>query len=396
MAWIPLLRNLASEAVEQVLRDSDVVLLAAGTPLLKPGDVNSSVYILLGGEVAVFLDADPDSGSAIRLTPGDCIGELSAIDGLPVSALVVALTDARVLLLSKEVFWNELMALPGVAANLMVTLAQRMRRTNEITLAAQREQLQLVQLKKELDVARRLQLSMLPLERPLFPGRPEIEVCGFMEPTDAIGGDLFDAFFVDDRHLFFCIGDVSGHGIASALFMARAIGLMRVFAMATLRPDELLASLNERLCAGNDTNIFVTLFCGFLDVVGRRLVYSNGGHCAPLLVRGGTARFLPIPDGVLIGALEQMRYSAMELRLDPGDTLLCFTDGVTEAHDPLGAEFSDERCRELLEQGHQAELPELLDFMRERVGNFTGTLALEDDCTMLALRCPEAAAHTPD
>ena len=393
MAWIPLLRDLAPESVDEILRDCDVVLVPAGTPLLRTGEPNSSVYILLSGEVAVFLDSEADSRSAIRLAPGDCIGELSAIDGLPVSALVVALTDARILLLSRQVFWNDLMALPGVAANLMVTLAQRMRRSNEIALTAQREQLELLHLKKELDVARRLQLSMLPLERPLFPGRREIEVCGFMEPTQAIGGDLFDAFFVDDRHLFFCIGDVSGHGIASALFMARAIGLMRVFAMGTLRPDEVLSNLNERLCEGNDTNLFVTLFCGFLDVVSRRLVYSNGGHCAPLRVCAGKAQFVPIPDGVLIGALEQMRYRAMELQLEPGDTLLCFTDGVTEAHDPLGLEFTDERCLQLLDQGQSLALPELLDFMRAQVGVFTGTVALEDDCTMLALRCLPPAAQ---
>jgi sigma-B regulation protein RsbU (phosphoserine phosphatase) len=196
--------------------------------------------------------------------------------------------------------------------------------------------------------------------------------------------------------LFFCIGDVSGHGIASALFMARAIGLMRVLATATLRPDELLEDLNERLCEGNDTNLFVTLFCGFLDVVNRRMVYSNGGHCAPLHVAGGKARFLQIPDGVLIGALEGMRYSALELKLDPGDTLLCFTDGVTEAHDPSGLEFTDERCRGWLDQGQAMPLPALLDFMRDRVGDFTGTLALEDDCTMLALRCLHCATSGQD
>ncbi|MCF8208606.1 MAG: SpoIIE family protein phosphatase [Rhodoferax sp.] len=388
--WIPLFRNLAPESVEAVLRGAEVVLLPAGTPLLKAGETNSTVYILLGGEVAAFLDTQADARAAIQIATGDCIGELSAIDGKPVSALVLALTDARVLKLSKEVFWNDLMTLPGIAGNLMVMLTERMRRTNEITLAAQREQLELMHLKKELDVARRLQASMLPLDRPLFPDRPEIELCGLMEPTDDVGGDLFDAFFVDDRHLFFCIGDVSGHGIASALFMARAIGLMRILAMGTLRPDELLTQLNDRLCVGNDTNLFVTLFCGFLEVRSRRMVYSNGGHGAPLLVSGGKAHFLEIPNGVLIGALEDMRYQSMERQLEPNDLLLCFTDGMTEAHDASGAEFSEESCRQLLQEAHGLPLPDLLDLMRQRVGAFTGSAALEDDCTMLAFRCLQA------
>ncbi|MCF8168373.1 MAG: serine/threonine-protein phosphatase, partial [Rhodoferax sp.] len=216
------------------------------------------------------------------------------------------------------------------------------------------------------------------------------ELCGLMEPTDDVGGDLFDAFFVDDRHLFFCIGDVSGHGIASALFMARAIGLMRILAMGTLRPDELLTQLNDRLCVGNDTNLFVTLFCGFLEVRSRRMVYSNGGHGAPLLVSGGKAHFLEIPNGVLIGALEDMRYQSMERQLEPNDLLLCFTDGMTEAHDASGAEFSEESCRQLLQEAHGLPLPDLLDLMRQRVGAFTGSAALEDDCTMLAFRCLQA------
>ncbi len=106
---------------------------------------------------------------------------------------------------------------------------------------------------------------MLPLQRPLFPGRTDIDVCGFMEPASKVGGDLFDAFFVDNRTLFVCVGDVSGHGIAAALFMVRVIGLLRILAMESTQPEKILETLNDRLCIGNDTNLFVTLFCGFLN-----------------------------------------------------------------------------------------------------------------------------------
>jgi sigma-B regulation protein RsbU (phosphoserine phosphatase) len=382
--WIPLFRESNEDAIHQTLCDSEVLLLPAGTPLLRPGEQNQSVFILLSGEVAAHLD---DSlNVAIPIPPGECIGELSAIDGKHVSALVLAITDAQVLKLSRDVFWNRVMAVPGVASKLMITLTERTRRSNEMALKAQREQLELIHLRKELDVARQLQTSMLPLQRPMFPERNDIEICGFMEPASQVGGDLFDAFFVDERTLFFCIGDVSGHGIAAALFMARTISLLRMLAMNTAQPDKLLESLNDRLCLANDANIFVTLFCGFLDVDSGRLSYSNAGHCAPILASGPHSRSLDIPRGTLVGAFPGRRYSAMEHKLEPGDLLFCYTDGITEAQDEAGAEFSEQRCMDALGNAGTVALHSLLDGLRRDVAMFTGSALLDDDCTMLVLR----------
>jgi sigma-B regulation protein RsbU (phosphoserine phosphatase) len=271
----------------------------------------------------------------------------------------------------------------------MVSLTERMRRTNQITLEAQREHLELVHLRKELDFARQLQTSMLPLQRPLFPDRHDIDICGLMEPASKVGGDFFDAFFVDDERLFFCIGDVSGHGVAAALFMARAVGLLRILAMNTPEPDILLTALNRRLCVGNDTNLFVTLFCGFLHLGSGHLVYSNGGHCAPMIVSAFGARELPLPKGSLVGAFEAARYSQLEVVLAAGETLFCYTDGVTEAHNPMGGEFGEARC--LAQLANSATEPSitmssLLDQLRTAVSEFSGSNVLEDDCTMLALR----------
>jgi sigma-B regulation protein RsbU (phosphoserine phosphatase) len=386
--WIPLFRDADCQAVGDALATCEVLELAAGTQLLVPGETNHNIYIPISGNVVARLDSGSDTDAAIAILPGECIGELSAIDGKPVSALVMTLTDARVLKLSSDVFWNRLMTLPSVARNLRITLAERMRRTNELALKAQREQLELIHLRKELDVARQLQASMLPLQRPLFADRRDIEACGFMEPASSVGGDLFDAFFVSDRHLFFCIGDVSGHGIASALFMARTIGLLRILAMSTVQPDKLLKQLNDRLCVGNDTNLFVTLFCGFLEVETGKLTYSNGGHCAPVLRTATGTRPLPIPRGPLIGAFVGMDFKTMRLAMNPGDTLFCYTDGVTEAQSAAGEEFSEERCLPVLDAAGQIPLPDLLDSVRLEVARFSGSEILEDDCTMLALRRP--------
>jgi sigma-B regulation protein RsbU (phosphoserine phosphatase) len=386
--WIPLFRDADPRELSEALANCEVLLLPAGATLLRAGEANRNVFVLLSGSLIARLgtESGAEAGIDFDIIPGECIGELSAIDGKPISALVRAASDARVLQLDSGVFWNRLMRLRGVAENLMITLTARMRRASDKALALQREQLELEHLRKELEVARQLQASMLPLQRPLFPGRPDIEVCGFMEPASKVGGDLFDAFFVDDHTLFVCVGDVSGHGIAAALFMVRVIGLLRMLAMETTQPEKILETLNDRLCIGNDANLFVTLFCGFLDVPSGRFVYSNGGHCAPIVCSGSEAALVRLPKGMLLGAASGRHYSSLQRDLAAGETLLCYTDGVTEAENPAGVPFSEESCLEALRRGAAAPLPDLLDSLHDKVVAHTGSNALADDCTMLAVR----------
>ena len=280
------------------------------------------------------------------------------------------------------------MLMRGVGENLMRTLSERMRRSNEKALAAQRERLELAASQEGARgrppaAGEHAALAAAALSRAF--GHRSVRLHGAHFQG---GGDLFDAFFVDGRTLFICIGDVSGHGIAAALFMVRVIGLLRMLAMDTTRPENILETLNDRLCIDNDANLFVTLFCGFLDVQDGRLVYSNGGHCAPMVCSGAGATMLPLPKGALVGAASGRRYSSMERVLEPGETLLCYTDGVTEAEDGVGLQFSEERCLETLRQGMASPLPALLDSLYEKIVGHCGSRLLADDCTMLAVRRP--------
>ena len=386
ITWIPLFQGAPAAAVNLALQDCEVLDLPPECKLLIPGQTNDSVFIPLSGAVVAHLDYQRNPAASVAIAPGECIGELSAIDGKPVSALVATVTSARVLRIPQNIFWDRLMTLPGVAANFRIMLSDRVRKTNEMAQEALRQQLELAHLKKELHVARQLQASMLPLQRPLFPGRDELDVCGLMEPASSVGGDLFDTFFIRENLLFFCIGDVSGHGIASAMFMARTIGLLRVLAMDTTEPDQLLSRLNERLCIGNDTNLFVTLLCGVLDVTKGHLRYSNGGHCPPILVGPASSRLLPVPKGPLVGAFPQARYASLGLQLHPGETLFCYTDGVTEAQDADHNEYSDERCLRFLDRQALQPVSDLLDAVRREVADFTGIHVLEDDFTLFAVR----------
>jgi phosphoserine phosphatase RsbU/P len=388
LSWIPLFKDAPPQALDAVLQVCELLEVAANTPLLLPGQSNRSVYIALSGTVVAHLGYQRRAQEPVTVPLGQCIGELSAIDGKPVSTLVIALTDARVLRIPQEVFWGDLMTLNGVAENFRIILSDRVRKSKEQALQAQRGQLEVEHLTKELQIARQLQISMLPLQRPLFGHRTDLDICGLMEPASAVGGDFFDAFFVREDHLFFCIADVSGHGIASALFMARAVGLIRVLAMGITEPHALLSELNAQLCNGNDANIFVTMFCGILEIPSRTITYSNGGHCAPMLIHPGTSRMLPIPRGPLVGAFPGCEYKSMQIQLCRGETLFCYTDGVTEAHNSQEEEFTEERCLRMLDNLPPQASGDLLDHVRAQVADFTGTDVLEDDCTMLAIRMP--------
>jgi sigma-B regulation protein RsbU (phosphoserine phosphatase) len=385
--WLALFRGTDLEIVTEIIGQCEVIAVPAGTSLLRPGDPNDTVYLLLSGRVVAYLDSAPDTGNAILIPPGECIGELSAIDGKPASALVRAETDARVLTLPRELFWSRLMSMPAVGRNLLASLAERMRRANDSMLEAQRRRLALEYLHQELEVARQLQAGMLP-RRPLFPDRRDVEVAGMMEAASGVGGDLFDVFFIDDGRLFLCVGDVSGHGVPAAMFMARAIGLMRVTAIATDRPERLLERINEELCVGNDTSMFMTIFCGVFEVASGRLTYSNGGHCAPVLMGRGGASRLPLPKGTMAGAALGLRYEAREIVLERGESLICFTDGASEAQNKDAEQFTEERLVELVARHANAPLETLLDTVRDEVKRFTGRESFEDDCTLLALRRP--------
>lgn len=381
-----LFRDADLSQVISAIGDSEVLLLQPGEILLTPGSQNDTVYLVLSGGLTAHLDSGSPIEAAISIEPGECVGELSAIDGRPVSALVKAALESRVLRLSGKLFWDRLMVIPSVARNLLVVLAERMRRGSTAIIAAQRKQIELDYLLQELDVARQLQIGMLPMRSPMFPERGDVEVAGMMEAAAAVGGDLFDAFFVDEQRLFFCIGDVSGHGIPAALFMARAVSLMRIAAISIADPATLLERINDQLCSGNDANMFVTIFCGFLEIDTGRLVYSNGGHLAPVLWRNGKSCELALPRGTAIGVMHGISYLRSEVILETGNILLCFTDGVTETHAPSGEEFSESRLMALVESNAPHPLDTLLGQVRKQVAEFSDNPELADDCTMLAIR----------
>jgi len=392
-----LFQGLPRDAVLAALRGCTLRELQAGATLLQPGENNSSIYVLLAGELAAHLDAHNEGTPAIPILAGECVGELSAIDGKPTSALVRATTAAKLLELPGEIFRNQVLTLPGAAGNLLLALSERMRKANAVALKTQREQLELHHLRRELQVARQLQIDMVPpLASPLFSARDDIDACGFMEPGPKVGGSLFDCYFADRHHVFFCIGDVSGQGMAAALFMSRVVSVLRnLVPDYVMEPAGLLSDVNARLCEGNDANVFVALCCGYMHVETGKLRYSNAGHCAPLLAWEGGSRRIPVPKGALLGAIPNMSYLNCDIALAKDDLLLCRTEGVSSALNAAREEFGEGRVLDQLTRHRHLALPELLAGIRAAVGSFAAAERLEDDCTMLALRRSPPTAPRP-
>jgi sigma-B regulation protein RsbU (phosphoserine phosphatase) len=242
-------------------------------------------------------------------------------------------------------------------------------------------------LESELRVARQIQMSLVPRPADLSPDRLGCEVFGLLEPARAVGGDLFDVLQRRPGEVCFAIGDVSDKGIPAALFMAMTDIHFEAAARELGDPEAVLARVNDALVAENRANMFVTLVCGVLDTRSGRLSLANGGHTRPLVVpAAGPPRFLQGELGTVIGVVPGLEFRRDELRLEPGDALLLYTDGVTEAHDPQGALFGEARLLEHLSSHPATDLRSLAQGLRDAVHAFAGATPQFDDIAILAVR----------
>ncbi len=239
----------------------------------------------------------------------------------------------------------------------------------------------------ELSVAREIQMSIVPKIFPAFPERPEFDVFAVLEPAKEVGGDLYDFFLLDDDHLCFTVGDVSGKGVPASLFMAVTKTLIKAKADIKLGPDEILYQVNNELCKDNDSGMFVTEFLGILTISSGDVVFSNGGHNVPYLLRSnGAVEALPKIPGMALGVMEDVGYVHANISLNTGDSLVLYTDGVTEAMNPAGELLDESRLENILRKSEhktaQEEVRHILDSTRQ----FVNGASQSDDITILVIK----------
>ena len=237
---------------------------------------------------------------------------------------------------------------------------------------------------RELGIASRIQLAMLPAKT--F-ADDNLEIAGSLVPAKQVGGDLYD-YVIRDGKLFFSIGDVCGKGIPAAIFMSMTQAVFRSAASHLNDPSHIVHSMNKQASRGNEAGMFVTLFVGVLDLATGKLRYCNAGHEHPLVVTGNSVRALKAKSHLPIGAMEETRYVEQETQLAPGDMVMLFTDGLTEAMNSENVLFGRERVA----QAVRGESPQqLLDNMSQAVAGFVHGAEQSDDLTMLAILYKGAA-----
>ena len=242
-------------------------------------------------------------------------------------------------------------------------------------------------IENELKVAHDIQMSMLPKTFPPYPERDDVDIYGMLTPAKDVGGDLFD-FYIRDEKLFFCIGDVSGKGIPASLVMAMTRSLFRNISLHVSEPNVIMRGLNAAVADGNDTNMFVTLFLGVLDLHTGVLQYCNAGHDSPLLI-GGIVRTLDCDSNLPIGVLDDWAFTLQEIQLESPTTIFLYTDGLNEAEDSMHAQFGEGRILRVAESQMAAGIVEpavIVSQMQEAVHRFVDEAEQSDDMTMLAIK----------
>ena len=255
-------------------------------------------------------------------------------------------------------------------------------------LAVMREALasrdKLVALQNELDVARKMQQSILPT---VFPQLPNCELYGHMVAAREVGGDFFDVVKLADGRYGLTIADVSGKGVPAAMFMMSSRTLLKGAAIGTPHPGDVLREVNDVLEQDNESLMFVTLFYGVYDPATGELTYANGGHNPPLIVHpDGTSMELPQTNGVALGVMGGMEYEQSKITLEPGDTAVFYTDGVSEAMNGENEEFGMDRFSQVFADAPPSGAIAANKAVFKAVQQFADGTPQSDDITCLVLR----------
>ncbi len=378
--------------------------IPSDTILLLEGEVGQRLFLLLEGQVEIVkaLGLEAERLLAVR-GPGTLIGEMSLFsrDGRH-TASVRSCTPLRVLFIGLRDMEDLLSRQPSLAYDMMRTLSQRLEAAENRTIqelleknrqlaqayeelkAAQAQLVEKERLEAELRVARSIQRSILPRATPRLPG---YDLGMLIEPVSSVGGDLCDFYALKGGRLGIAIGDVSGHGVGSALFMALAFSLLRAEASRGAPPARVLRNVNRMLMQISDSGMFVTMLYGLLDGASGEFSYARAAHPAPLLTDAHGELLRPAVEiGQPLGMFDDMLLDEQSLSIPAGGRLLLYTDGATDAIDDKGRLFGLDRLSDALSQAQGASAQGLCQAAYDAVLSFCGDTSPEDDILFVAVQ----------
>jgi sigma-B regulation protein RsbU (phosphoserine phosphatase) len=394
---------------------------AAGETIMTQGERGTFAYMILDGEVDVFVELPAGPVHMATVGRHRIVGELGAFTETPRTATVVARTALAAMRIERDSLMGLVAEYPALAASIVGELGRRLHSVNRslarLTYAATAlgrdeydprmlaeltsqpgelasfarvfanmaaEIRQKRQRREEMQAAAAIQQSILPAPLPRAGPACAVDLHAEMRPARDIGGDFYDYFMLGEHWLALTVADVSGKGIPAALFMAISRTVLRSVAGADAMARR-MAEANRLLAAENTASMFVTIFHAVLDLASGVLRYCNAGHNPPYLLRaaGGCER-LP-PTGIPFGIDGEMHYRIDDVVLGPGDSLFLFSDGITEAFDPTGEEFGNARLTAALEAARGGSAARLVAGVLAATADFAAGAEQSDDITCLAL-----------
>ena len=254
--------------------------------------------------------------------------------------------------------------------------------------SAQAEHNQLLDIQTDLTVAREIQHAILPRTfRLKMDDADKVDICASMLAAKDVGGDFYDFFPIVDHRIGFTIADVSGKGVPAAIFMAVSRTLIKATGLRDLPSHECVATVNDILCGESVESMFVTVFYGIYDLKTGTIEFTNAGHNPPFLMHAdGSVEQLKTESNLVLGAMEGLSFKSESLQLNPGDALVLYTDGVTEAENKDHDQFGESRLQETLSRMQGAESRQIVDTVNAKVKEFADGAPQSDDITQLVIR----------
>lgn len=241
-------------------------------------------------------------------------------------------------------------------------------------------------IESELSIAREIQMGMLPKTFPPYPDRSDVDLHAILHPAKEVGGDLYD-FYMDGNHLYFLIGDVSGKGVPASLFMAITRSLFRTLSQQVLSPAAIVTKMNDSISDNNESNMFVTLIVGILDLETGALKLCNAGHNPPILIHPDKhVSFLKFPTQIFVGVIEDLTYMDVEITLEKGSKLFLYTDGITEAENTDKELYGDEKLLETLAANASSSVRSTVDVIISSIADHVKEAEASDDLTILLIQ----------
>ncbi|MBN2550721.1 MAG: SpoIIE family protein phosphatase [Anaerolineales bacterium] len=395
------LAGASPEVLERLAVAGVIKTYQPGEAILLEGTTGREVYLLLDGLVEVVKHQAGETMLLAQRGAGEVFGEMAFFEAQPRFATVRAVEPTHALEISETAMRTALAEQPALLFSAMEMLSARLRATDlhmiedlqrknqELERAyrelqqAQAALLEKERLERELELARDLQQSILPTQ---FPHLPGLECASRNRPARQVGGDFFDVIPLGKRRLGLVIADVSDKGMPAAIFMALSHSMIRAEARRSSSPRRVLMETHRHLLEVSQANMFVTVFYGVLDLETRSLCYVRAGHDRPLLLspQTGECRFLTA-KGILLGMIEEIELEEVTISLQPGDRLVLYTDGITDANSTSGDFFGVDRLREVVCTSASENIQEFCDAIFEQVDQFQQGANQYDDMTLLVV-----------